>query len=289
MASRAHFARRAPARAVAGATVFALLAAGCAAQHATGLAGDRPGAGIARGLPLGAPSLDARVSGLTVLVVGDSWARNLGVGIAAADRARRNIVVNAGVGGCGLMQPAQIRAKGRLVPAPRQCNTWPSRWRDLVARYHPSAVLLEVGYWDGQDSQRLPGTKDVSSITDPVFRRRFDAQADRAIRILSGGGARVYLPTVIDNDGAARANSDAMNAAVRAAVRRHPEVARLLDLHGQLCTESKICPAEIRGIRVYDDTGHPSGPAHDRLGAWILNSVYADLHRGADGPTRRGE
>lgn len=264
----------------AAATAAALLVAGCAApDRETGRLSqpsrvDR----VAEHIALGNASLASRVRGLTLLVVGDSWARNLGVGMADADRDRRNVVVNAGVGGCGLMQPVQIRARGRLVAAPPACNTWPERWRDLMVKYRPSAVLLEVGYWDGQDSQRLSGQKDVSSITDPAFRRRFDGQIDRAMRILGSGGARVYVPTVIDNDGATRANSDAMNTAVRAAVRRNSQ-ARLLDLHGQMCNPAKICPADIAGIRVYDETGHPSGPARIRLGAWILNSVYTDLHK----------
>jgi hypothetical protein len=271
--------------------ILALCAAGCADQQATGqqagqsgaerAGAERAGAGTRGMLPLGDAALSPRVRGLTLLVVGDSWARNLGAGAANADRDRHNVVVNAGVGGCGLMQPVQIRARGRLIAAPPGCNTWPGRWRDLVTKYQPSAVLLEVGYWDGQDSQRLAGQKDVGSITDPFFRGRFDAQIDRAIGILSAAGARVYVPTVIDNEGATRANSDAMNAAVRAAVGRNAQ-ARLLDLHGQLCTSTKVCPAKIAGIRVYDDTGHPSGPAHDRLGAWILNSIHADLGQRSD-------
>jgi hypothetical protein len=69
-----------------------------------------------------------------------------------------------------------------------------------------------------------------------------------------------------------------MNIAIHAAVRRNPQ-ARLLDLHEQMCGPAKICPAEIAGVQVYDETGHPSGPARARLGAWILNSIYADLHR----------
>jgi hypothetical protein len=223
------------------------------------------------------------VRGLTLLVVGDSWARNLGLGMADADRDRRNSVINAGEAGCGLMQPVRIRAQGKMVTAPAACNRWPERWRDLVARYRPAAVLLEVGYWDGQDSQQLPGQADVRSITDPAFRSRFDAQTDRAIHILSAGGARVYVPTVIDNDDAARANSDAMNAAVQAAVRRNPHI-RLLDLHDQMCTAARVCPSEIAGIQVYDETGHPSGAARDRLGAWILNSIYADLHTSRNSP-----
>ena len=258
----------------------AVLAAGCSAENAEQGRMSQPARvnHIAQRIPLGNAALAPGARGMTLLMVGDSWARNLGVGAAAADRDRRNVVVNAGVGGCGLMQPAQVRERGRMVAAPPACNTWPARWRDLVAKYHPSAVFLEVGYWDGQDSQRLPGQKDVSSITDPYFRRRFDGQIDRAVRVLGAGGARVYVPTVIDNDGASRANSDAMNTAIRAAVRRNRQ-ARLLDLHGQLCSPAKVCPAEISGIQVYDETGHPSGPARVRLGAWILNSISTDLHR----------
>jgi lysophospholipase L1-like esterase len=67
-----------------------------------------------------------------------------------------------------------------------------------------------------------------------------------------------------------------MNTAIRAAARRNPKAA-LLDLHGQLCTAAKVCPQQVAGMRVYDDTGHPSAVAHDRLGRWILNSVHADL------------
>jgi hypothetical protein len=227
-------------------------------------------------VPVGVASLSPEVRGLTLLVVGDSWARNLGVGAADADRDRRNVVVNAGEPGCGLMQPVRIRRQGKMIAAPAECNRWPEHWRDLVAKYRPGAALLEVGYWDGQDSQQLPGQHGVSSITAPGFRHRFDTQIDRAIGILSAGGATVYLPTVIDNEDASRANSDAMNAAIHAAVARNPH-ASLLDLHGQLCTATKACPHKAAGIQVYDDTGHPSAAAHDRLGGWILNFIHADL------------
>jgi hypothetical protein len=227
-------------------------------------------------VPVGDPALTPTVQGLTLLVVGDSWARNLGVGAANADRDRRNVVVNAGRPGCGLMQPVRIRRQGRMIAAPVECNRWPERWRDLVSKYRPTAALLEVGYWDGQDSQELPGRTGVRSITDPDFRRRFDAQIDRAIGVLGAGGARVYLPTVVDNDASSRANSDAMNAAIRAAARRNPTAA-LLDLHGQLCTAAKVCPRQVSGIEVYDETGHPSSTTHDRLGRWILNSIHTDL------------
>ena len=268
------------ARVGVGIATVALLAGGCTAGGGGGEESaqwprvDR----VAQHIPLGDASLVPTDQGLTLLVVGDSWARNLGVGAADADRDRRNVIINAGEGGCGVMQPIRIRSRGKLVAAPAECNRWPERWRDLVAKYRPSAVLLEVGYWDGQDSQQLPGQSGVQSISAPAFRSRFDAQIDRAIQILGAGGARVYLPTVIDNYDAARSDSDAMNGAVRAAVRRNSK-ARLLDLHGQMCTTEKVCPGEISDIQVYDGTGHPSVAARDRLGAWILNSIHADLNK----------
>lgn len=266
-------------RAGAGTVSLALLLAGCAGagSDAPRPARPIPADGAGWQVPLGAASPEPAVKGLRVLVVGDSWARNIGVGLADADKASHNLIVNAGKPGCGVLQPARILRKGTMVAAPAQCNTWPERWHDLVNRYRPTAALLEVGYWDGGDSQQLPGQRTAGSITEPAFRRRFDAQMDRAISILSATGAKVYVPNVIDNDGPARANSDAMNAALRAAVRRNAQ-ARLLDVHGQLCTKAKVCPQEVGGIQVYDQTRHLSGSAHDRIGAWILNSIYTDLH-----------
>src|SRR3569833_1899815 len=54
---------------------------------------------VAHRLALGNASLAPRVHGLTLLVVGASWARSLGVGAAAADRGGRNEEKNDGVGG----------------------------------------------------------------------------------------------------------------------------------------------------------------------------------------------
>src|SRR3954453_21534699 len=106
-----------PARALtAGTTVLAPPTAGCGAERATGQPSERAGGDqVAGDLQLGDATLAPEVRGVTLLVVGDSWARNLGVGVADADRDRRNVIVNAGVGGCGLLQPVQIRAKGKLV------------------------------------------------------------------------------------------------------------------------------------------------------------------------------
>jgi hypothetical protein len=288
----------------AGVLAAGLLVTGCEGQQgATKPEGGGQMAGkpmprpVADRIPLGDTALAPKARGMTVLVVGDSWARYLGNGLTRADRRHRNTVVNAGEAGCGLMRPEQIRIRGRMAAAPKRCNAWPQRWKGLVAKYRPAAVVLEVGFWDSLASQRLPGDRKVRSIIDPAFQKRFDRQLDRAIRVLGARGAPVFVPNVIDNSGAARANSDAMNGAVREAVRRNRQ-ARLLDVRGQLCAPTKRCPVKVGNVQVYDRTGHPSAPAQARLGAWILNTVHADLrknprsasgaHRGAQRADHRG-
>jgi SGNH domain (fused to AT3 domains) len=93
--------------------------------------------------------------------------------------------------------------------------------------------------------------------------------------VLGATRARVFLTSLSENP-INGSWSIAMNAALHAAADRNPAV-RLLDMHGQMCTD-KDCPAVISGIPVYDETGHPTPAARDRLAAWILNSIYADLH-----------
>src|SRR3954469_18534205 len=103
-------------------TAAVLTLAGC-----TGRAGG-PREPTPMPVPIGDNALAPAVRGLTLLVVGDSWARHprggvvaapgprtLGAAAPAADRDRRNVVVNASRPGCGLMQPVRVRRQGRLV------------------------------------------------------------------------------------------------------------------------------------------------------------------------------
>jgi hypothetical protein len=234
--------------------------------------------------PLGDAAVRPEVRDLSLLVVGDSWGAVLSVGLekmANLDGDRHNLVIKGARGGCGIMEPTKVMISGQLVARP-ECDDWPEFWRGLVARFHPQAVLLETGYFDTHIAQQLPGQNHATTITDPVFRAQFDTQIDRAIRVLGAAGARVFLTTVSHlskpywNPVNGRWSA-AMNAAVHAAAERNPAV-RLLDMHGQMCTGAGDCPAVISGIPVYDETGHPAPVARDRLAAWILNSIYADLH-----------
>ncbi|GAB3970825.1 hypothetical protein GCM10029978_044880 [Actinoallomurus acanthiterrae] len=244
--------------------------AGCG--HATRSAPD-----LKNAAPLGTAKLSPEVKGLTVLVVGDSWARNLGVGMANVGKAGGNTVVNAAQGGCGIMLPTKDATGGRVVPTRPACRSWPEQWPRLVERYRPQAVVLYTAYWD-QTPQVIDGglPRDLG---DPVFRQRYQANMDRAIGLLGAHGAAVFVGTAMIGKSDQSRTAHLMNREVEAAVRRNTgRNVHLLDVRHQLCVHDD-CPARIAGIDVYDETAHPTAPAHDRLGNWILNTVWGTVGR----------
>ena len=218
---------------------------------------------------LGSTSLDGDVDDLTVLVVGDSLARALGDGMSAVSTSRNVTVVNAAIGGCGLMLPVEQRMNGKLAPTDEDCNSWPTVWGDLVEQHRPDAVYLTTSFWDAAP-QKLTAEGEEGTLDDRAFRDRWVENAKRAISILGDGGATVYLDDL---------NPDQLHGVQQRVVEESddPQVV-LLPLYREVCTET-ACPSHVDGVQVLDDTGHPAGESRDRLARWILNEMADDLSR----------
>ncbi|MCO5973372.1 DUF459 domain-containing protein [Actinoallomurus soli] len=259
-------------RSIGAGAVAVLLGGAAGCGHPVAKAPPAGGAAQAVAPPLGTQGPAPRADGLTVLVVGDSWARNLGVGMANAGRGRGYTVVNAAQGGCGIMLPTKEAPGGRLTETRPACRTWPEQWPRLVERYRPQAVVLYTAYWD-QTPQVIDGGRP-RDLGDPVFRQRYQADMDRAIGLLRAHGAAVFVGTAVLGKGAEARTAREMNRQVETVVQRNARRGvHLLDVRRQLCV-SDDCPARIRGVDVYDETGHPTAPAHDRLGNWILTTLW---------------
>ncbi|MBB4790826.1 DUF459 domain-containing protein [Streptomyces nodosus] len=254
--------------------VITVLACGCAAQHgerhtttsrseaAPGPAGEpHYGAAVPR---LGSGSLSPAVTGKTVLVVGDSWSASIGQGMSEVG-ASRNTVVNAGLGGCGILLPV-----GKETP--EACRKWPTRWPSYLQKYKPDAILLTVGFWD-VTPQRLAGDKEAHDLTSPAHETAFRDRLNQAISLLTERNTPLYLMTS-QQAGHPKYRSSAlvMNRVLREASAKHPGV-RLLDLRGQLCNDDG-CPQVLAGTQVYDPTEHPTKPARARLANWALNAMF---------------
>lgn len=221
---------------------------------------------------LGDGELDPSVKDVTVLVVGDSMAHSMGTGMAnavaeaaEAEGEPRNVtVVNAAMGGCGLMQPVMQPVDGKMQPTYEECNKWPETWASLVDEYNPDAVFLMSSFWDVAPQILEEGGEEVT-IADPEVQEHWLAQADKAIAILSANGATVYLEN---------GNSDGMHDVQARAAEANPQTTVLLNYRGEVCSDTE-CPAVIDGVKVLDDTGHPAGESQLRLGTWLLNQMIA--------------
>ena len=209
--------------------------------------------------------------GRRVMIVGDSWAHNTGLGLARVSKGTAQIV-NLGRGSCGIADPSAYLVAGpngapqTLEPV---CHDVIARWREAVATDRPDAVVLQVGNWD-QAQAMIDGAWRTSC--DPVFDRRYARKLDEALSAISSTRAAVYMFDVVDSPGSARGRSDCMNHLLHAAAERHPEV-HLLRLGDRLCPRHTTCPRRLDGATVYDETDHLAAGWSDRVARWVLEEI----------------
>ncbi|MEU8588414.1 SGNH hydrolase domain-containing protein [Streptomyces sp. NPDC048664] len=205
------------------------------------------------------------MTGKTVLVVGDSWSASIGRGMSEV-AAARNTVVNAGLGGCGILLPVGEET-------PQACRRWPSQWPSYVEKYRPDAILLTVGFWD-VTPQRLAGEHTASDLTAPAHEKAFRDRLNQAITLLTRRHTPLFLMTSHQvGNPTYHSSALVMNRVLRTAAATRPGV-RLLDLRGQLCNDAG-CPRVLAGTEVYDPTAHPTKPARARLANWALDAMFA--------------
>jgi hypothetical protein len=183
----------------------------------------------------------------------------------------KNVIVNAGLGGCGIMLPDMIAGK-KPTPA---CLEWPEKWPEYMKKYQPDAVLLRTANWDIVP-QEFDGKGVELTIEHPMFRKRFQGNMDLAINILTQNGTPVYLTNMAVTDGAWKKLALAMNREVQKIAEKYKDKGvRFLDLNAELCNASG-CPKFLQGHALYDETHHPADWSRDRLAKWILNSMFTD-------------
>ena len=214
---------------------------------------------------------------IRLMLVGDSWALNLGVALATVDSAHQMSILNMGKGGCGITDAKRQRTpdKGDFETA-YDCLQWHKTWRAVVEAFRPQVAILNVGNWD-QAPQDFDGTGEFVGACSALFAERYSRQLDTAIALLQQRDARVFVLTIRDNDARAGSGPDCMNTLLRATAARHAsQGVTLLDLYAQLCADHR-CPDIVNGDAVYDVTGHLAPRAQQRIATWVLNNVNASL------------
>jgi len=178
----------------------------------------------------------------TVLIVGDSLAITVAVGMAPWAAAYGVDLGGRAHTGCGLATALPLDDHGVIGDPFPNCPAWPSSWADEVRELHPQVAGLVIGFWEVMDRWYEGRWQHLG---DPAFDAYETAQLDRAVRLLGSGGAKVALFTAPyfstgeqpngdpwPEDAAARV--DRLNEIIEAVARRHPGRVVVIPLHAFL-------------------------------------------------------
>lgn len=192
-----------------------------------------------------------------VLLVGDSLAYTLGVGMAEEEDRYGIELANAAILGCAFTTSGELNVAGTWEGQSAGCPNALQQWSRDEQRLHPQAVIVELGYRDQFDWRW--GEKQVH-LGDASYDAYVERQIERYASVLGRGGVKVLFlsvpwsqpPSLPDGSPSPAASPDrhrAINAMLRAVARRHPKQIGVVDidkviapgnryqatLHGQLC------------------------------------------------------
>ena len=148
-------------------------------------------AGPARVASVATPAAPVRI-----LLVGDSLAGSLGVGLSAVAGSFGAEIVNLGSPGCSLVEGSQVRVLWYTDPPGNPCRAADPEsllrtYRSWVARYDPDVVVY-LARSDTLDTERQ-GTWE--HLGQPALDRWAEARFQAAVPVLASEGARVVFLT----------------------------------------------------------------------------------------------
>jgi hypothetical protein len=225
-------------------------------------------------------------SGQTVhaLILGDSLALTLAVGLSNHSQAWGVGVQNGAVLGCDLDPDSTVNIEGNITKAAQGCANWPRNWAADIRQTNPDVVAIELGRWEVSD-RIVDGswTRIGAKPWDDLFARLLN----QAVSVVSQRGAKVVLftlpyvqQTTEQPDGQPwdinqPVRTDEYNAIVRQVAARHRGVVTVIDLNRLLDPAGRYT-SYLDGVRVRnDDDEHPSIAGGELLRPAILPRLLA--------------
>jgi peptidoglycan/LPS O-acetylase OafA/YrhL len=200
----------------------------------------------------------------TVMVVGDSTALTLAIGLSYDTTRYGAAVVDKGLLGCGVAVVPEVRETGVDATVAAPCNPstpargqWPALWTKWIAQYHPTVVAILAGRWEVSTVEWKGKWTDILK---PAFAAYVKQHLQRAVDVASSGGAPVVLFTAPCYDSGEQSDGapwpedqpdrvDAYNALVRQVVAANRQRATLVNLYGVVCPGGKY-ETRIDGVTV---------------------------------------
>ena len=209
-----------------------------------------------------------------LLILGDSIALTLGMGLSERSQARYGVAVSDhGSLGCDLDPQLEVFISGRAGPATQGCGLWRGLWPLMAAGERPQVVALGLGRWEVAD-HLLDG--QWVHIGEPAWDRHLSADLESAVANFHSIGARVVLftmpyvdPSNRQPDGVpwpenAPARAQAYNALVRQVAQADPGEVSVIDLNRMLSRDG-VYTASLDGVDVRWPDGVHISPAGGQL------------------------
>ncbi len=216
------------------------------------------------------------------LLIGDSMALTLGIGLGENARAWGIALDNKGAVGCDLDPQTTVDVMGTVSPAAGGCPHWRADWSRLVARTNPDVVAVLLGRWECLD--RIYQGR-WTHVGERAFDRHLQAELGQIIDIGSSRGAKVvmltlpYIAQTTEQPNGAPwdmnlpSRTVAYNNDVRRAVAEHPHQATVLDLNKLLGPGGRYT-SFVDGVRVRSlDNEHISKAGGELLRGTVLPSL----------------
>jgi hypothetical protein len=209
-----------------------------------------------------------------LLIVGDSIAMTLGMGLSVQARPQYGVsVLDHATVGCDLDPGLEVLTEGTPGPATPGCDNWRALWPFMVAQAHPQVVALGLGRWEVTD-HLLDG--QWVHIGEPAWDQHLANELQAAITIFHTFGAKVVLFTMPYVDPSDRqpdglpwpentpARAQAYNALVRQVAQSDPGEVSVIDLNRMLSPDG-VYTATLDGVDVRSPDGIHVSPAGGEL------------------------
>jgi hypothetical protein len=133
-----------------------------------------------------------------VLVVGDSTALTLDIGLNEHASSYGIAPVNGGIFGCGITTGAEYQLKGVDAAMAPECSgtppgfQWPKLWLFRMNEVKPNVVMILAGRWE-VTNRTYDG--HWTNIENPVYAAYVKRQLQHAVQVAGSTGAQVVLMT----------------------------------------------------------------------------------------------
>jgi heme/copper-type cytochrome/quinol oxidase subunit 4 len=220
-----------------------------------------------------------------VLIVGDSVALTMGVGMDQLAKEQHVVFADRGWVGCGIASGGPIRFQGNLGNASPDCDRWLQHWLEDTARVKPDVVGIMVGRWELVDRYY---SGRMRAVGDPVYDDYLRHRLNAGIDALLARGTRVALMTEPCSagfetaDGSTASEDDParwrqFNDIVRSTATRYPASSvQLYDVADQFCPGGRYRAVDAHGVPLRTDDGvHITKEGGLFVGRWLLPQLVA--------------